>query len=236
MDYDFDLPDLMTGFDDSADNVTHEHIALSLKLERKAARREFVTGLRHEALIQLIPALPAPDSDVFIISTGDGAQGRQGRKERNFDFGDFLPHAQRLLGHGCTAYLSTWCCNHDHAQTMLDMLKSGQLDRFTFFSDPYFMSRTPAIATTLFNGLAEYPDRARWKLFKNHTKIIALESADGQRHCTVMGSANLNMQPRAENYILTTAPDVFAWSRDSFFEPMLTRKERSGIQRRNRGK
>lgn len=233
MDFDDLLPDL----DLPDDNlfVTHEQVSINIRHERRAAKREFAIGLRHEALIDLVPSLPPPDTDYLIISTGDGAQGRHGRKHGHFDFGDFLPHAVNLLGGaGCTAYVSTWCCNSDHVQTMLELLQTGQVDRFTFFSDPYFQSRTPAIAAQLLTGLQAFPDRARFKLFKNHCKIIAVASADRQRFCTVTGSANLNMQMRAEQYHLSTGRDVYDWITSAFFETMLRRQDRTGIQHRNR--
>lgn len=232
----FDLFD-DTPDEDTDDLISHRQLEKSIRLERKAARREFIAGLRHEALIQLLPELPPPDTDLWIISTGDGAQAiGGGKREKSFDFGDLIPHVISMFGAGCDVYVSTWTANHEHVTRLSGMLKTGEIANLTFLSDPYFQQRTPAIAAALFFALEEYPERTRYKLLKNHCKIICIRDASQTRYVSVMGSANLNMQPRAENYTLTTAPDVFNFLTESFFNAMLRQRVRTDVKRRNRVK
>lgn len=229
----FDLFDDPENADDEF--ISHRQLAKSIRHERKAARREFVAGLRHEALIQLIPTLPPPDTDLWIVSTGDGAQGMAGTKrEKSFDFGDFIPHVVSMFGAGCDVFVSTWTANHEHVTRLAEMLKTGEIARLTFLSDPYFQQRTPAIAAALFFALADYPDRARYKLLKNHCKVICIRDAAQTRYCSITGSANLNMQPRAEQYNLSTAPDVYNFLTEQFFEAMLRQRDRQDIKTRKR--
>lgn len=182
------------------------------------AKREFVSGLKREALNQLIPELPTPDTDLYVIGNGAGAEIRHGINPLAFDFGSFIPHVVKMLGnHRCTAYVSSWTMNRQHVKTMLEMLDDGRLVELTCVTDPYFKRREAAIAAELINGLLDR--HQRFLAFKNHVKCIALSNPAGNT-CVITGSANLSAQPRCEQYVLTTAPDVYQFFRDEFFEAM----------------
>lgn len=188
-------------------------------------RREFISGLKKEALDTLIPELPPPDVDLYVIGNGSGAEIRHGVNPLAFDFGSFLPHVVRMLGdQGCTAYVSSWTMSELHVKTMIEMLADGRLDRLTVFADPYFARRTPAIYAQLVTGLAAYPGRGQYLAFKCHCKIIAIADHEAKRFCSISGSANLSAQPRTEQYVLTTSQDVFDFYRVEFFEAMLNGK------------
>lgn len=189
---------------------------------RKQARRQFISGLKREALNELIPELPPPDTDLYVIGNGAGAEVRHGINPLAFDFGSFLPVCVGYLGTGCTAYISTWTMNRGHCKTMLEMLDDSRLSALTVITDQYFKRREAAIAAELINGLIDRGQR--YLAFKNHVKCIAISAPDG-RTCTITGSANLSAQPRCEQYVLTTAPEVYAFFRDAFFEAMLTSQE-----------
>jgi hypothetical protein len=204
---------------ETPDFETTRNLKKPLITGRKLARRKFINGLKKEALNQLIPTLPPPDTDLYIVGNGAGAEIRHGIDPLAFDFGTFIPHVVDMLGgKACIAYVSTWSMNRNHTKTMLDMLKSGALQQLTVFTDPYFKRREAAIAAELINGLLDAGQR--YLAFKNHCKIIAI-AAPGDRTCVITGSANLSAQPRCENYNLTTSPDVYQFYRDEFFETMI---------------
>lgn len=192
--------------------------------ERREAQRIFVNGLKKEALNKLVPTLPPPSSDMYIVSNGAGAEKKWkpgGVDNEAFSFGDFIPHIVRMLGdRKCTAYISTWTCARNHTLAMLEMLEDGRLKSLTFCSDPYFARREAAIYAEFVNGLDRYPGRTRYLMFKNHCKIIAIANEDETQFCCISGSANLSAQPRCEQYVLTTAPDVYKFYRDEFFLTM----------------
>lgn len=192
---------------------------------RRAARREFSTGLKREALTELIPALPPPDVDLYVIGNGAGAEIRHGINPLAFDFGTFIPHVVRMLGDkNCIAYVSSWTMSEIHVKSMIAMLDDGRLSRLVVFADPYFSRRTPAIYAQLATGLQRHYPHGQYLAFKNHVKCIALATSDESRTCVITGSANLSAQPRCEQYVLTTAPDVYTFFRDEFFEAMLRRE------------
>lgn len=209
---------------DDAEVETNRQLKEPLRHERRAQKRSFISGLKREALTDLIPTLPPPDTDLFVIGNGAGAETKHGINPSAFDFGSYIPHVVRQLGDkDCTAWVSTWTLNRTHAQSMLQMLKDGRLERLTVFTDPYFQRRTASIANELITGLLA-SGKGVYLAFKNHVKCIAIQSPDG-RTCVITGSANLSAQPRAEQYHLSTSPDVYDFFVNSFFKEMIKRAE-----------
>jgi hypothetical protein len=213
----------MGEFDWLKDDYTTEtarQLKRPLVYARREARRQMINGLKRQALTDLIPELPPPDTDLYVIGNGAGAEIRHGINPQAFDFGSFLPVVVRMLGdQGCTAYVSTWTMARQHSLTMLAMLDDGRLSALTVATDPYFRKREAAICAELVDGLQQRGQR--FLCWKNHVKAICISSPDN-RYCTITGSANLSAQPRCEQYVLTTAPDVYHFFRDEFFEEMLS--------------
>ena len=226
-DFDFpDLPDLFGPLDDAPEYETVRQLAAPRRYARRVAKRVFINGLKKEALTELIPTLPPPDVDLYVMGNGSGAEIRHGLNPQAFDFGTFIPHLVDMLGaQGCTAYVSSWTMNENHIKSMGAMLDDGRLANLTVFSDPYFARRTPANYAQLMTIVQKHAPRARYLSFKNHVKAICITSADAQRFVTVTGSANLSAQPRCEQYVLSTAPDVFQFFVDEFFEAMINARD-----------
>lgn len=218
-DFDFDDPFADDGYEDELE--TARTLKKNLRAERKDAKRTFVNGLKKQALNELIPTLPPPDTDVYVVSNGAGAEVRHGINPKAFDFGTFIPHLVEMLGNSdCTLYVSTWVMNRNHANTLIEMLNDKRIAALTVVTDPYFKRREAAVCTTLLNGMEPFGKAARFIAFKNHVKAICIANADNTRFVTVTGSANLSAQPRCEQYILTTAPDVYQFFVTEFFEAM----------------
>ena len=230
-----DLEELLVGGDDGVGDiealvddvefVTDRRLKENITHARRVRRREFVNGLKKQALNRLIPNLPPPDTDVYIVSNGSGAEKKWmagGVDPEVFDFGTFIPHLVDLLGSkGCIGWVSTWTMNRNHALTLTEMLADGRFEKLTVFTDPYFQRRTPAVAAVLIEGLQRFPGRGRYLAFKNHVKLICIASADENRVAVVSGSANLSAQPRCEQYVLTASLDVYEFYKREFFEAML---------------
>ncbi len=220
---DFDDP-LSLSYGDDRDLETVETLKQAARYERKMARRQFVNGLKKQALNELIPTLPPPDTDLYVIGNGAGAEKKWtpgGIDAQCFDFGTFIPHLVELLGgKGCKAYISTWVMNRNHALTLIELLNSGAIHKLTVLTDPYFKRRESAVCSELIIGMQRHEERTRFLAFKNHVKAICITNADETQFATVTGSANLSAQPRCEQYVLTTDPGVYRFFRDEFFEAM----------------
>lgn len=183
---------------------------------RREAKRLFLNGLKKQALNELIPTLPPPDTDLYVIGNGAGAEIRHGINPLAFDFGTFIPHVVGMLGTPAKLYVSTWTMNRNHVKSILEMFDNRELEQISVITDPYFKRREAAIANELISGLLAR--RQRFMAFKNHVKAIAIQHGDS--YCTITGSANLSAQPRCEQYVLTTSPDVYRFFVAEFFEAM----------------
>lgn len=232
----YDWLDNNGAYDNGDELETARQLPNPIKTFRRARRKEFINGLKREALNQLIPELPPIDVDLWIVGNGSGAEKKWhkgGIDNLCFDFGTFIPHVVRLLGDvPCEAFISTWTMNENHVKSMIAMLDDGRLSELTVFADPYFARRTPPIYAQLVTGLQKHGERGRFLAFKNHVKVIAIRhdkpsSADISA-CTIAGSANLSAQPRCEQYVLTTDPNVCLFFIREFFEAMLNAKGTEG--------
>ena len=74
----FDVSAPITPGAPAHDLETAAQLRQPLKYERKEAKRLFTNGLKKQALTELIPALPPPDTDVYLIGNGAGAEVRHG--------------------------------------------------------------------------------------------------------------------------------------------------------------
>lgn len=183
---------------------------------RQSAKRDFINGMKREALSDLIPTLPPPDTDLYIVGNGSGAEVKYGINPKAFDFGSFVPVVVRLLGDiDCTAYISTWTMNRNHARTFLQMLDDKRLKNLSIITGTYFKRRESSVYAELVSGIMDRGQR--FLTFANHCKVISLANPAGDT-CVITGSANLSAQPRAEQYVLTTSPDVYRFFVTDFFE------------------
>ena len=228
MNFDAEAFDFNFDFSDSGEAVGVEHVVETTEQlpvpkrydRRKIEKREYINGLKKQALTELIKELPPPDTDLYIISNGSGGTFKQAGDPLIFEFGHFIPVLVGMLGgRGCIAYVSTWTMARQHALNMLQMVDTGEIAHLAVMTDAYFLRRESAIANQLVTGLQARGQR--FIAFKNHTKALTISNAEGTRFVTVTGSANLSSQPRAENFNLTTDPGLHAFLRDEFFEVML---------------
>lgn len=210
--------------DNAAPLETDRQLERPKVFSRTVARRELINGLKKQALNDLIPELPAPDVEVFILTTGSGGTYRlNDTAEHVFEFGHFIPVLAERLGGQCDLYASTWTMNRAHGEQLLACLDDGRLRSVVLFTDGYWRTREAAVANAVIGGLLARGQR--YLAFKNHVKCIAMRSADGQRCVSVLSSCNFSSQPRAENISLNTSPDVFHWLKTEFFEAMLNEKK-----------
>lgn len=213
------LPDHDLSWIDAPDFITTDTLPAPIRYDRKRQKVEFINGLKKQALSDLLKELPSPDTDVYILSNGSGGTYRIGEENpKAFEFGHFIPVLCEMLGNReVTAYISTWTMNRWHALNLLQLLDDGVLKSLSVMTDPYFLQRESVVANTLVEGLMKRGQR--FKAFKNHVKAVCL-SID-TRTVSILASANLSAQPRAENFTLSTDPGLYQFLVHDFFEVML---------------
>jgi hypothetical protein len=195
--------------------------------ERKPAKRLFKHGLRKEELKTLVSELPDEHTDIYVVATGRGR--KVGGKDivQSFGFGSFLEFVVDEFGDGCIVDFSTWSMNKDHAWMLLEMLDSGKVQRLRMLCDRSLETRKLEIMGILKQGLAKF-EGSILKMFRNHSKIYCIANVDQTRFCTITGSANLSGNPRAENYVLSTSPELYHHFKTHFFDVMFSVNDDGG--------
>lgn len=213
------LPDNDLSWIDQQDFVTTQNLPKPVRYDRKREKAIYINGLRKQALSDLLQELPPQDTDIYILSNGSGGTYRIGDvNPKAFEFGHFIPVLCEMLGNkGIVGYVSTWTMNRWHALNLLQMLDEGVLSSLAVMTDPYFLQRESVVANTLVEGLMKR--KQRFRAFKNHVKAVCL--SNGEQVVSVLASANLSAQPRAENFTLSTASGLYAFLVNDFFEVML---------------
>lgn len=197
---------------------------------RQVQRRQTVMAEKQQNLAALITSLPDPGTELYIIGSAEGREhSRTGHILANsFDFGSFVGHCIDLLlaetgqPGGVTLYVSTWVLNRDTVTMFSDYLADGRLSSLHVLADKFLKRRhTAAVYAQLVEVIQAHPG-SRIMLNPNHCKILCLSV--GGRTVSITGSANLSAVARTEQYNLTTAPDVYRFYVEQFFEPLFNRK------------
>jgi len=156
-------------------------------LLRKSAKREFKKAGRLKNVAEIVAAIPPPGSSLHVI--GNGA----------YDFFDWIPHLQALMGEPARGWFSTWTMNRGNVLDLLGLYDAGRLTSLTMLTGLYFKRRESSVYATLLEGIQERGQR--YLAFLNHTKLILLQA--GEAYITVEGSANLTSNPRLEQYVIS---------------------------------
>jgi hypothetical protein len=210
----------MFGIEDDTPKLhTSEQLPNHIIKERKPEKRRFLAGKRKQELSEIMPELPPPDTDIYIVATGRGKRLESGDIVQSFGFGAFVDYITRKLGGGCIVYISTWSMNTDHALMLGDLLDNGMIAQLHMLCDPSLLTRKHSIAATIIEAINRH-EHSRFKSFKNHSKIMCIKDANEEKFCSITGSANLSGTPRAENYTVSTSPDLYHFFIKSFFEVM----------------
>lgn len=188
---------------------------LTAKVQRRYAH---INGLRRETLNELIPELPEPGVDLYVVTNGGGVARRGGV----FDLGAFVPHVAERLGTPVEVFISTWAINRRTADVLGRALRSGEIARLVMLLDRSLAARDAETAKLLYDACVE-TGRGRFVVFRNHAKIIAVRSLETERVAVITGSANISSEPRVEQFVMTTSPEVFAFFREGLFAWALAR-------------
>lgn len=191
----------------------------TLWLARVVEARWLCATIDRVDLSEMLPELPPANIDVHIVTTGRGKSVKAGDVVKTFGFGNFIEYITELWGDGCVVYLSTWSLNKDHAFMLLELLESGRIAELHVLIDATLTYRKRDIVGMLWQGIKQFPG-SRLMFFQNHSKVYCFRDKDNMRQCTVTGSSNLSGLPRAENYVLSTSPELYAHYVNNFFEAM----------------
>jgi hypothetical protein len=195
------------------------HLQEHVIFEQNPQKRKYIAGKQLKTLAALIPELPPLGTDYHIVCAGGNKRIKRGAQPIGVSC--FIEYIVSKFGDGCVVYISTWSTSRDHAFLLLELLDSGRIDKLHMLSDRSLGTRKPEITSILYHGIARFVG-SRLAFFRNHSKIYCIQNKDGSQFCTITGSGNITWAPRAENYVISTSPDMYNHYVDNFFEPMFT--------------
>jgi len=178
---------------------------------RMAGKRNYLRMLQAEHLRDSMPTPPAAGESVHIVSNA------------KHDFATWIPTIIDWAGSADFLYCSTWTLSRPNAQEIFalhddEKIAKGQLH---FLTGLYFKRREAATYNMLLQGLVERG--GRFRAFENHCKVLLLANASKDQFITVEGSANLNANPRFEQYVVTNDRGLLefhrSWMEDVFTSP-----------------
>jgi len=200
-------------------------LANPLLFGRQATERRVIIDRKRQALEKLIPKLPAENESWLILSNGSGRERQMGRQvdQTGFDFGTYVIHLAGLMGVDARVHVSTWVANRDFVLSAADMLASGGIGYFVFFSDPFFHRKrsTSGTANLLKEVCAAYAPRASYRAFANHAKLLLVATADESKTVTITSSANLSAVARVEQFTVDGNRQLYQQIKTEFFDYML---------------
>lgn len=169
---------------------------------RRAGKRRQLRMLQAEHLRESMPTPPEPGESVHIVSNA------------KHDFATWIPVMIDWAGAVDFLYVSTWTLSRENAQEIFaihddEKISRGQLH---FVTGLYFKRRETATYNMLLQGLTQRG--GRFRAFENHCKVLLMASAERGMFITVEGSANLNANPRFEQYVVTNDAGLLDFHRE----------------------
>jgi len=154
----------------------------------------------------------------------------------NFIFGDFIEafivrnnlHVKRLD-------ISTLSLSTENVQSLKNLIEGDYVQELNLHTSSYFFSHERnGIVKTIFKEL-DICDKFQMTVSGNHTKIVLIETVDGDKHI-IHGSSNLRSSDCIEQFMIERDTELFNFNKE-FFNILIDKfytinKEKPG----NRGK
>lgn len=150
----------------------------------------FLVGRRGADLKSLLPVL-LPNHTYDIITDG------------HWSLHQMLAYLLNITG-PATLWLTSWGLTAEPLQSILDMVRSGQITHLNMLLDIRVKLQS-AQAYQVLRTMAEEANVNTW-LTKIHAKINVIHNADHE--IRVLTSANLTNNPRIESYNISTHPSL----------------------------
>jgi len=170
---------------------------------RMAGKRRFVRMLQREHLAEAVNPPPAMGEAVHIVENAKS------------DFATWIPQLIDWFGGrpADSLYCSTWTLARPNAQEVFALADAGLIasGQMHFLTGLYFKRREVATYTMLLDGLLRRC--GKFRALEIHCKILLLACEAAGMWLTVEGSANLNANPRFEQYVLTNDRGLWEFHR-----------------------
>lgn len=189
------------------DGLETEHMPAGRAL-RRAARRRYENAAKGRAVAEQVGAMPSAGESIHLVSNG------------KYDCWSVVKAALQWLGKADELYCSTWTLCRPVVVELFALCDRGALDgrRVSFLSGLYFKRRETSLYAAMLEGLRQRG--GRYIAFQSHAKVTLL--CNPAAAIVIEGSANLNDNPRFEQYVITNDRALYDFHR-AWMEEVLAR-------------
>lgn len=182
----------------------------SARILRRRHKLRFAKMLKEETLAEAVSEPPQPGESIHAVSNG------------KYDFATWIPQIIDWMEAADSLWCSTWTLSRPNADDIFTLHDEGKITKgqLHFLTGLYFKRRDTATYNYLLDGLLQRG--GRYKAFENHCKVLLLANARKKMFITVEGSANLNANPRFEQYVIVNDRDLWEFHRGWMEEVFLT--------------
>jgi hypothetical protein len=168
---------------------TKEMPANNLRMERRAAKREFRKIEQTKNAIEHLTPLPDSEVSVHIVSNA------------RFDFYDFIPTILHLEKSKCVKLImATWIINKSNIDNLFKLFDDGEIKEVQILTGIYFKRREAANYTMMAEGMQKRGQKFRAAL--SHAKFFSMQLENGKCF-TIESSANMTENGNVETHVLT---------------------------------
>lgn len=174
----------------------------SARILRRRHKLRFAKMLKEETLAEAVSDPPKAGESIHAVSNG------------KYDFATWIPQIIDWIERADSLWCSTWTLSRPNADDIFTLHDEGKITKgqLHFLTGLYFKRRDTATYNYLLDGLLQRG--GRYKAFENHCKVLLIVNAQKNAFITVEGSANLNANPRFEQYVIVNDLKLWEFHRD----------------------
>jgi hypothetical protein len=178
---------------------SHSSDSPSARVHRARYRLRFAALQAGQTIRDVAPDPPAPGESLHALSDG------------TYNFATWLPQIVAWFDHIDELDLVTWTTSRHAAEELLSLHQAGKITRLNLYLSHFFRSRDPSTYAYLRQNL--HPPNT-FHAFPNHAKILLAANRATDHYLAIETSANLNTNPRYEQYTITHDRNLWQFHRD----------------------
>ncbi|MDR1922815.1 MAG: hypothetical protein LBQ66_00455 [Planctomycetaceae bacterium] len=183
----------------------------------KQIKRELKTQLRRtdkqKNLTEVYQVLPAKGESIHILGVN------------LFDIWSVILQTIEYLGGEVeTLLLSSWVCNREIANTIIEMMQKRTVKNFAFFTSTMNRSRDTAVYEQIINSIIQ--NGGKFCVINSHAKIYLVQQNDN--YIVIESSGNLSDNSNMEQTVINNDKELFEFYY-SIYKGILAQKERKKL-------
>lgn len=187
------------------DEITKSSNEISKSFKNKTKKKMMYIE-KNKTFKKCISVMPEKGESLHIINNS------------KFDFYTVIPFVNESFGKIEELYISTWVASRDNLSDLFKRFDQGKIINIKILTGLYFKTRESGVYGYLMKEGSKR--KVKTVSFRNHAKILLIKI--GKNYFIIEGSANLNANPRLEQYIITNDEKLYLfhkkWMEDKINE------------------